>query len=799
MRIPVSWLRDYVNFEASAEELAHKLTFSGTEVTGIEHVGLKAQGVVVAEVRSVERHPNADRLTVCTVFDGASEHRVVCGAPNVRAGLKSAFAPEGAVLADGTRLKKAKLRGVESRGMLCAEDELGLSSTHAGILELPAEAAPGTPLSSVLGEPDAVLEVEITPNRPDCLSLIGMAREVAALFGAKLRLPEVSIRESDPPADRETSVVVEDPTGCPRYTARVIRAVKVGPSPSWMQRRLQLAGIRPINNLVDITNYVLLETGHPLHAFDQSLLKEGRVVVRPGRRGETITTLDERSHELDESVLVIADAERPVAVAGIMGGIGSEIRDDTSTVLLESAYFHPPLIRATSKKLGLRSESSYRFERGTDIGNVEWASRRAAALIQDLAGGRVAGGVIDVYPSPATPRTLRCRWNRCRSLVGVEASNREIVRCLEALELAVENTTDDEFTICIPTFRADLEREVDVIEEFARIHGLERIPPVPVAASIVMDADDREFLARVDLRRKLAALGLREVMHYSLVSDEMLDRFEPDGPRVHVPNPISRDQSVLRTSLLPQMAETLAHNHARQSPRMSAFELGRVFRRGASAGVEEEIRLCAGMFGPAGRTGIDQRAPVGAAEMFSWIKGAWETLAEAQGVTGCELEAAQAAGFRPGYTVRIRRGGEAIGTLGLLDPALGSRWRFAQPVGLLEVKAAPLQEKFGVNPAVQPPAVFPAVVRDVAILADASVKHEDVLAVIRQARPPELESVELFDLFEGAEVGAGRKSMAYSLTYRSRERTLTDADANLYHERVKEVLQQRLPVEIRDG
>lgn len=801
MKLPVTWLRDYVDFDDTIEGLADRLTFAGVEVEGVETVGLRAEGVVVGEVRKVEKHPDADKLTVCTVFDGKEELQVVCGAPNAREGMHSAFAPVGAVLANGTRLKKAKLRGVASFGMLCAEDELGLSESHAGIMELGSEHAPGTALPDVLGSPETVLELEITPNRPDCLSIIGIAREVATLYGKPLKRPSVEYPEEEPGAETRTRVTVEDPEGCPRYTARIIRDVAIRPAPEWMQKRLTLAGIRPINNLVDITNFVLLECGHPLHAFDQALLEEGRIVVRRGQKGESITALDESTHELDESVLLIADARRPVAVAGIMGGMGSEIRDDTSAVLLESACFSPPLIRATSRKLDLRSESSYRFERGTDIENVDWASRRAAALMVEFAGGHVASGVVDVYATPPTAREVSCRWERVRKLVGVEAGNDTIRDAFTALDLEVVREDADSCTIRIPSFRGDLEREVDLIEEFARIHGLDKIPAPAPRGCIVPDVDDRHAKASEALRTVLVGLGLSEAVHYSLVSDGLLDPFSTSGreERVTLPNPVSQDQSVLRTSLIPQMVETLGRNHARQCSEMACFEMGRTFHRKNGDAPREEERVCVGLMGPVGRQDWGSAGKVEPTEAFAWLKGIWENIAGAQQLAGWQARQLERPYFSIGQAVELLVEGRAVGVLGVLTPEIAGTWRIQDAVAVMEVGLEPLLAGYLEATALESLAVFPSVIRDMALVVDDGIKHDEIVSVIKAAAPPELENIRLFDIFTGKAVGPGKKSLGYSLTYRSNERTLTDEQANDYHNRVKAALKQHLHVDVREG
>lgn len=800
MRVPISWLKEYVDFDDTPEGLAERLTFSGTEVEAIERVGGTFEGIVVGEVRTVEPHPDADRLTVCRVYDGTAEHAVVCGAPNVMARAKIPFAPVGVTLPNGVKLKKAKIRGVPSHGMLLAEDELGLSDDHTGVVILDDHWAAGTPLSEVLGPPETVLELEITPNRPDCLCLIGIAREVAALYNTGLKIPEVDLKEEDPPVEERTSVEIADTTGCPRYTARVLSGVRIKPSPDWMQRRLTLAGVRPINNVVDITNYVMLETGHPLHAFDQTLLKEGRIAVRRARPGEKMATLDEIERALTPDTLVIADAERPVAVAGIMGGAGSEIRDDTETVLLESACFDPMTIRATVRRLALTTESGYRFERGVDVGGVEWASRRAAALMADLAEARIARGVVDAYPELRQEWNVSCRWETVRSVTGMEISDDEIRSILESLTLAVTHADHAGCTVRVPTYRRDLEREVDLIEEVARIHGLDKVPTPSPQARIVPDAEDHRTNALIRLKSQLTGLGLHEIMNYSLVSDALLNLFDRSNAesRIVLPHPISADQSVLRTSLIPQMVETLGRNHARQIDEARFFELGRVFWQGPEGHTEEE-RLAIGLMGPAGRSMLDRRHPVNPDEMFLWMKGLLEALLDTQRIQDRRVEAADFPQFEPGLSVSVILEGQVRGRMGLVRSSIRREWRFAEPVAVAELAVEPLLAHMADIVTACSVAIYPAVTRDVALVADRSIRHEDIVGVIEKASPKELERIELFDIFEGEAIGRGKRSLAYSLTFRSPERTLTDEEVNGYHTSVKKALRATLNVTIREG
>ncbi|HOW98031.1 MAG TPA: phenylalanine--tRNA ligase subunit beta [Kiritimatiellia bacterium] len=801
MRLPISWLKEYVEFEDTPRGLADKLTFSGTEVEGLEIFGSTYEGVVVGEILRVDRHPNADKLTLCAVNTGRGELTVVCGAPNARAGMKCPFAPAGVTLPNGLKLKAARIRGVESHGMLCAEDELGLSDNHAGLMELDAAWAPGTPLAEVLGPPEAVLDLSVTPNRPDCLSVLGMAREVAALYGSRAKWPEVRFAESDPAVEQLARVEVEDAEGCPRYTARVMAGVKIGPSPAWMKRRLELSGIRAISNVVDITNYVMLECGQPLHAFDQELLEEGRIVVRRVRAGEKLATLDGIERAVTPDMLAICDARRPVAMAGIMGGAGSEIRDATHTVLLESACFRPQDIRRTSKKLGLSTESSYRFERGVDIGRTEWASRRAAQLMADLAGATVARGVVDVFAKQPEPRRILCRFDKVNALLGLNESGERIKQVFESLELPVEKADAQGCTVRVPSFRPDLEVEVDLAEEFARVHGLDNIPSPSPHAQIIEGSSDAAWRAVSSCRAHLVGLGLREIMNYSFVSARFLDLFDPGDAtrRLVIPNPVSQDHAVMRTALAPQMVDTLGRNLARQVEEAAFFEIGRVFGAGPDGQPFEEDRLAIGLMGPAGRTGLDRRRPVEPQEMYLWLKGAWEELARAQGVEW-RLEADAGCPYlEPGSAAALFIGGEPVGRMGLVAAKQRAEWRMTQPVAVLEVRLAPLLGRAHVTPACRPVPAYPSVRRDVALIVDAAIRHEDVVRLIRKAAPAELENIEIFDIFSGGSIGAGRRSLAYALTYRSASRTLTDEEANGYHEAIKQALKRELNAEIRES
>ncbi|MCE9616309.1 MAG: phenylalanine--tRNA ligase subunit beta [Lentisphaerae bacterium] len=801
MKVPISWLKEYVAFEATPEELAKRLTFSGVEVEGIHRLGEGLDGLVVGEIRRVEKHPGADKLVLCVVYDGVTELPVVCGASNFKAGDKAAFAPVGAALPGGMRIEKRRVRGMESHGMLCAEDELGLSSDHSGILLVDGEVAAGTPLLAALGLPDVVLELEITWNRPDCLSIIGMAREVAALFGASLQLPDVGYAEAGPDVAGLARVAVSAPERCARYTARVLQGMQLGPSPDWMQRRLKRCGVRPISNIVDVTNYVMLECGQPLHAFDHTRLADQSVVVRCASAGESMHTLDGIERRLTPEMLLITDARRPVALAGVMGGAGSEILDTTRDVLLESASFDAPGTHRTSVALGLATESSHRFERGVDPELADWASRRAVGLMLQTAGGVAARGVIDVYPGKAQPRRVTCRFARCQALLGIDVGADEICRIFTSLGLAVEGRDVGACTVRVPSFRRDIEIEADLIEEVARMHGLEQVPDAVPHGTVSMGVDDSRPWARQRCREKLAALGLREILNYSFMAEKSLDRVGGDDParRVILPNPVSSDHGVLRPALLPQLLLTLGHNMSRQVADAGFFEMGRVFTQSGDGSLQEAEHLALGLMGKAGRSGLDGHRAVTSEDMFLWLKGVLETLCRAQ--MGAMLELAPSAHgvMEPGWCFTLTAGGQVLGTAGLVRRDLRDEWRISEPVGVAEMVLEPLLEQADRPRSFAAVPVYPAISHDVALIVAEDVRHESIVSVIRAAGPSELTQVNLFDIYRGEAVGAERKSLAYSLVYQSGERTLTDEEANQYDERIRQALKRTLGAEIREG
>ncbi len=780
MRVPLSWLSRYVELEPSAQAVAHLLTMAGLEVELVERVGADCTGVVVGRVDEKGPHPNADKLSLCKVSTGGAMHSVVCGAPNVRAGGLYPFAPLGAVVAGGTKIRRAKLRGVESEGMLCSARELGLSEEADGLMDLPEGTVPGTPIEVIVGQPDWVLEVSITPNRPDCLGLIGIAREVAALTGRSLKLPEAGPLAEAAPAAESLAVELRAPDGCPRYSARVVTGVKVGPSPDWMQRHLRAAGLRPISNVVDITNYVMLETGHPMHAFDARFVHGGRLVIRWAAPGEKLTTLDGTALELTEQDLLIADAERGIALAGIMGGQNSEIRDDTSVVFLEAAYFDPVTIRRSSKRHKLHTDSSHRFERGCDPGAPPAVLERAAFLLQRLAGGSVAAGCLDSYPAPIAPRAIRLRPGRVNSLLGIALEAGEMARLLGLLQLPAAVAADGSIDVLVPTFRPDLEGEADLAEEIARMIGFDAIQEAPAMVPAQPVHESPLAALTRELKQVLADAGLCEAISLS---------FAPSATpaAVVVANPLAEENGALRRNLADGLLDALQFNLQRQNKPPRFFELGRVFSPDKATGQESPFSFAGLPIQPyhaafllAGAAGSDWRhgnRPVD----FHSARGLVESLAVRLGLPLAVRPALPEGAELPAFAHPLRRAGiyageSCIGYVAELAPDVPFLKKFPVAVAfgefdLEQVAALP-------RPRVAARAIpsIPKAQRDLAFLLPSTTRYETVETAIRSAGIATLESVALFDLFTGKSLPPDRKSMAFSLSFRHPERTLTDEE-----------------------
>jgi phenylalanyl-tRNA synthetase beta chain len=830
MKVTLNWLKQYVQFHWSPEELAERLTMLGIEVEEIQKLGGEFEGVVVAQVLTCEKHPNADKLSVCRVQDGKGERQIVCGAHNFKAGDKVPLILPGHTLPGkpGEQpflIKVGKIRGVESHGMMCSPQELGLPGDGEGLLILPEDARVGQSFSEHLGRAglDVVYDLEITPNRPDLNSVIGIAREISALTGNPLRIPDAGIQTGtggQGAASRVEDLVavrLEDPELCPRYTARVVQGVKIAASPDWLRNTLEKVGIRSINNVVDVTNYVMLEIGQPLHAFDYHLLAKNpkqasappAIVVRRAAEGEKFLTLDGQERTLTSQMLLIADETKAVALAGIMGGQNSEISPDTVDVLIESAYFKPQNIRATSKKLDLRTESSYRFERGSDVAICNWASQRAVQLILETAGGTLAKGVVDAYPNPVEPRQINCRFHKVNELLGLGLRPEQIEGYLSQLELKVvgrkprpvgaDAGTVDSMTFRIPTFRVDLKREVDLTEEVARLYGVDKIPSTPPRGAVGANTYDSVHDELAEARRILTGLGLFEAQGQTLIC-EITAKLASEGA-VPLANPLSSDMNVLRPSLLPGALDSLRHNVSHKTYEVALFEVGRVFmpgRAGAGEGpVREERRIAIALTGrrhPLFWSGEEREAKFDAYD----LKGTLEEFLDQFGVRGSTYIRRPESTALFLESAQVQLGKFVIGEFGQLLPALARQYDLRDAVFLAELNLDLLLARRNTTKGFRPLPAFPSIRRDVAMLVPEMTTHEAVVQLVKQTKPANLESVDLFDVFRGKNVPAGQKSMAYAFTYRSPERTLTDAEANSAHEKLVQAFKQKLQATLRE-
>ncbi len=798
MNVTLNWLKNYIDFEFSPSELADRLTMLGVEVESIKQLGAELEGVVVGRVTSIRPHPNADKLVLCQVDTGETEElQIVCGAPNVREGMLAPVATIGATLPIGLTIKRAKLRGEESHGMLCSENELGLSEEAAGLMDLPADIPLGTPFSEALGLDDVVFELEVTPNRPDCLSMIGVAREIRAETGNALKLPQVGFSESETDIREMTSVTIEAPDLCPRYAARVIQGVKVGASPEWLQQRLESVGVGVINNIVDITNFVLMEYGQPLHAFDYHKLTENRIVVRRAAAGENIKTLDEIARELTPDMLVIADAEKPVALAGIMGGYDSEITETTADVLLESAYFNPSSIRATAKALGVSTEASYRFERGADPGIVLAALDRAAQLIAELAGGTICEGIVDVYPGQQPLTRIQLRPERVNFILGTALEATEMVQILSHLGFDVKANGAEDCEVIVPTFRSDITREIDLIEEIARVHGYDNIPITLPKGDIPVPAPNPSTEVRKRVKRFLLAAGMMEAINYSFCDPSCFDkiRFTADDPRretLKLQNPLSPEMSVLRTTLLPRLLENAQHNRNHQIDTIAFFEIGSVF---ICNGEQKEPERVAGIL--AGQIGEGVYSDPYRSPDFYDIKGLVEGILEVCGIVDYTLQKTDTPTFHPGRNAKVLLGNKQVGTFGEAHPEVLDNYDLPYKAYLFEfdmevlVDAAIFAKRF------EPIPIYPTVERDLAIVVDKEVLSDMPTELIYATGGELVKSVRLFDVYEGEQVPEDKKSLAYAITYHSATETLTDKAVNTLHDKVVKHLNQKLGAELR--
>ncbi|MFO7974824.1 MAG: phenylalanine--tRNA ligase subunit beta [Candidatus Hydrogenedentota bacterium] len=798
MRISLNWLREFVDIHEDINKVADELTMLGLEIEAVEHIGADLNNVVVGQIKSIESHPNADKLVVCQTDVGQAEPlQIICGATNMSVGDKVPTAIEGSTLAGGFKIKRRKMRGVESQGMMCAADELGIGSDHSGLLILPPDAPVGADALELLGLNDTVFEVEITPNRGDWAGMIGVARELAALHGTDLRLPQFKLKESKQDAASLSSVTIEAPDLCPRYAGRVLTDVKIAPSPLWLCKRLIAAGQRPINNIVDITNFVLLETGHPLHAFDYNNLHENRIVVRTAKQGETLETLDEQTRKLTSDMLVIADADHAVALAGIMGGADSEVGEDTSSIFLESAYFHPPSVRSTARTLGMNTEASQRFQRGADPEMAVWALDRAAYLIQELAGAKIAKGRLDEHPKPLPHNSLTLRYARTDLLLGTAVPPENQRSILEGLAFTVTKSDDASCTVQVPTWRHDVSHEADLIEEIARVYGYDRIPLTlpPIRQTEIIFAPKEKKLE--EFRNYLTAKGLTETMSMTFSSPREVENArlpEEYHHLVTLQNPLSENYTGMRTSLIPGILSLVSTNIRKGTPDIAIFETGPIYIPVEGQELpDEHYRCVVALSGSPG--GKHWSEPARDTDFYD-LKGYAEAILEHLGASW-ELEALETPTYHPRACARIIVNTKQAGTMGEVHPKVLEAFDIDQSVYLLDLDIHYLLE-LNPRPAVfTPPPTLPPSLRDLAIMVDKSIPAGDLLETARKAGGKFLSKVQIFDIYTGKQVSKNKKSVALSLVFQAPDRTLTDKDTDKFCDKILDALRKKHGAELR--
>ncbi|WP_164668426.1 phenylalanine--tRNA ligase subunit beta [Virgibacillus doumboii] len=784
MLVSLNWLKNYVDIGSiSPEELAEKITKTGIEVDGIEYIAEQSKGVVVGYVESCEKHPNADKLNLCQVDVGDEKLQIICGAPNVRQGQKVAVAKPGAVLPGNFKIKKVKLRGVESNGMICSLQELGIEDKYVpkdiaeGIFVFPEEVTVGESVEPLLNLNDAVLEFDLTPNRADCLSMLGVAYEVAAILDTDINLPSEDVSKSDEKAENYISVEVDDPELNPFYGAFVVKDVEIKPSPLWMRNALMAAGIRPINNVVDITNYVLLEYGQPLHAFDYDLLNSEKILVRRAEQDEKLVTLDDEERNLSNDHLVITNGKEPVAMAGVMGGASTEVNDQTTTVLLEAAYFAPSVVRKAVLDTGLRSESSTRFEKGVDPNRVKQAGLRACHLLEKYAGATVLADVVTFDELDRSEKVVEIDATEINRRLGTQISTTEIGEILNKLCFSYEQD-NERFTINVPTRRGDITIFEDMLEEVARLYGYDNLPfTLPEGSSQAGGLTKRQLLKR-EVKSYLQSAGLMETITYSLTSDanvKMLlspELHETDINPVQLAMPMSEDHKYLRLSMLPGLLQSLAYNRARNQANMAYFELGNIFISGEkvlSKQPDEKLRLSGALTGSwVTHQWQQEKKQVD----FYLVKGIVEGLFDFLNIP-VSFAQAKLPAMHPGRCATIQVDNRVVGFIGQVHPKLEKTMEIKETY-VFDIDMEAVLAAYKNVPAYKPIPKYPSVTRDIAFIVDADVQAGDIKEMIEEIGAPVVQNVQIFDVYKGEHLPEGKKSVAYSLLYQDPEKTLKD-------------------------
>ncbi len=802
MKASYNWLKDYVSFNISPAELADRLTSAGLEIELMISIGDDIKDIIIGEVLDVQKHPNADKLSLCNVDIGNEKLEIVCGASNVAKGQKVPVALVGVQLPNGIKIKKSKIRDVISHGMICSEKELGLSDESLGIMVLPDNVKIGKKFIDEMNVGDTIFEINITPNRPDCLSIIGIAREISCLLRLPLKLSENVLHEECENINSFISVENEAHHLCPRYTTRYIYDAKIEPSPFWLRQRLQSVGIRSINNIVDITNYVLIEYGHPLHAFDARLISGKTIKIRNAKQGEIFETLDGVKRELNQDMLVIADKEKAIALAGIMGGNNSGVKEDTKDIILESAFFDPSNIRNTSKKLDISSESSYRFERGTDYNGLVNASQRAASLMCSLAGAKIVQGSIDNYPVQFQQKKVNLRLEKVNNILGTTLSITEIENILVRLDFQPKKNSEGEVEFIVPSFRPDITREIDLIEEVARIYGYERIkskvPEIPIMNNFLPES----AVIINKIKNILSSCGFNEIVSYSFTDSVQFDKLnlkQDDIKRkaIKIKNPLTPEQSLMRTMLLSGILNIISNNLKHGNLNLKLFEISKVYipEEGFELPYEEKCISIAltGKF----LSGLDYKE----IELdFFNLKGYLEILIENLGMENLKFKEYNHPSFHPNKCFSITNSKIPLGFGGELHPDVLENYEFKQPVFAMELSIDKIialltnkKKKF-----FKPFSIFPSIMRDLSLVVRDKVTHEEIINIINESEKKLIEEIRLFDIFKGKTIPDGFKSMGYRIVFRSHECTLKDEEIDKIVKKILDNLSGKLEVELRN-
>lgn len=795
MKLPYSWLIELTGLDWSPTDMADRLTMSGTYVEEIEPAGRFLDHVVVARVMSLSPVPDAKKLQLAEVTTGDEIFQVVCGAPNVAVGQLVPLALPGARMANGMTIAVGEIRGVRSQGMLCSESELGVSHDHAGIMVLESTLPVGTALREAIGFDDCILHFELTPNRGDSHSAIGIARDLVALAGSRLRRPDIHFTESGTPTAEHVSIRIENPDDTPRFTLRVIRNCTNGKSPWWLQRKLLLSGVRPISTLVDISNLVMLETGNPLHAFDFDRFNSPELLVRRAKSGERLTTLDGKDRTLSPDVLLITDGQRPRGAAGVMGGIDSEVNDSTRNVLLEAAFFNPSVIRKSRRSLDISSEASHRFERTVDFDNLHTASNRCASLIAELCSGQIAPGIAEAYPRPMKPSTIRFRPSFCNRILGTAYSPERMDQVLTSLGCRVSSSGEGEIkAVDVPSYRPDLTQEYDLFEEISRIEGYHTIPEATRTKGPLYTPLHRHDLQLEQIRSLLTGAGFDEIMGHGLAHSKKLNMLHPSEAMIKILNPVADDLDAMRNSLLANLLETVSHNVAHRNLSLRLFELGNVYLPDSDSKAREPLMLGLATCGVSPGNWKDKSRPL----MLHDITGAIEIIANHYRLPPISHEADSSAWGETGSRFTLSVGGEVVGRVAQVATAMLRKFDIKQPVAVAEIDLARLLARADYLPAFEPLPVYPSAPRDLALVIDSATPAAEIVSVIRQSAGELASRVIVFDEYTGSQIPPGKRSLALTIDYRSPDRSLTGEEVEARQLEVIAALRGKLNAEVRD-